>query len=151
MALLPKGRGVPVKSDGLTNGTTYTFKVKATNAVGTGPASPKSNPVTPAKVPGAPRGVTATAGNGEATVSFKAPTSNGGSPITSYTAISSPGGITAKGAGSPITVTGLHQWDNLYLQSKGYQRDRHWSGISKIQPSDSKSACICHGCVALGP
>lgn len=33
--------------DGLTNGTTYTFKVAATTAVGTGPQSPSSNEVTP--------------------------------------------------------------------------------------------------------
>ena len=33
---------------GLANGTTYTFKVAATNAVGTGPASAASNAVTPA-------------------------------------------------------------------------------------------------------
>ena len=32
---------------GLTNGTTYTFKVSATNAIGTGPASTASNAVTP--------------------------------------------------------------------------------------------------------
>jgi hypothetical protein len=32
---------------GLTNGTAYTFKVSATNAVGTGPASAASNAVTP--------------------------------------------------------------------------------------------------------
>jgi hypothetical protein len=33
--------------DGLTNGTTYTFTVQATNVIGTGPPSPPSNPVTP--------------------------------------------------------------------------------------------------------
>ena len=32
---------------GLTNGTPYTFKVTATNAIGTGPASAASTPVTP--------------------------------------------------------------------------------------------------------
>ncbi|MGH2852818.1 MAG: fibronectin type III domain-containing protein, partial [Solirubrobacteraceae bacterium] len=38
---------------GLTNGTTYTFTVTATNAIGTGPASTASNPVTPsAESPG---------------------------------------------------------------------------------------------------
>jgi hypothetical protein len=69
---------------GLANGTSYTFTVTATNAVGTGPASEHSAPVTPATTPGAPTGVTATAGNGSATVSWSAP-SNGGSPITGYT------------------------------------------------------------------
>jgi hypothetical protein len=58
-------------------------------------------------VPGAPKGVTAIAGDAQATVSFKAPTSNGGSLISSYTVTSSPGGITATGSGSPITITGL--------------------------------------------
>lgn len=57
--------------------------------------------------PGAPTGVTATAGAGQATVSFTAPSSTGGSPITGYTVTSSPGGITASGASSPITVSGL--------------------------------------------
>jgi hypothetical protein len=35
---------------GLTNGTAYTFKVSATNAVGTSPNSAASNPVTPTNV-----------------------------------------------------------------------------------------------------
>ncbi|MFG6466295.1 fibronectin type III domain-containing protein [Roseateles sp. BYS87W] len=60
-----------------------------------------------AVVPGAPTMGTATAGSGQASVSFTAPASNGGSAITSYTVTSSPGGITASGAASPITVTGL--------------------------------------------
>ena len=61
---------------GLTNGTTYTFKVSATNARGTGPASAASNAVTPAagSVPGAPTAVTAaTAGPGSVTVTWSAP------------------------------------------------------------------------------
>ena len=59
-----------------------------------------------ATVPGAPTGVSATAGDRQAAVSFTAP-ADGGSPITSYTVTASPGGAAASGAGSPITVSGL--------------------------------------------
>ncbi|MGO9534005.1 MAG: family 16 glycosylhydrolase [Syntrophobacteraceae bacterium] len=65
-----------------------------------------TNPGPSATVPYAPTDVTATAGNGQATVSFKLP-ANGGSTITGYTVTSSPVGITASGKGSPITVNGL--------------------------------------------
>ena len=89
---------------GLTNGTTYTFTVTATNAIGTGPASSPSNSVTPTAptAPGAPTGVSATAGNGQATVSWTAPSSNGGSAITSYT-VTPYVGTTAQ---TPMTVSG---------------------------------------------
>ena len=58
-------------------------------------------------LPGAPTGVIAVAGNGQATVLFSAPASDGGSPITSYTVAASPGGATVTGSGSPLVVTGL--------------------------------------------
>ena len=57
--------------------------------------------------PDAPSIGTATAGNGEATVSFTPPVNNGGADITNYTVTSIPGNITASGSASPITVTGL--------------------------------------------
>jgi hypothetical protein len=95
---------------GLTNGTAYSFTVTATNAIGTSVASAASTLVTPATIPDAPTGVTATAGNTEATVSFTAPSSDGGSVITSYTATSNPGNITgtlSQAGSGAITVIGL--------------------------------------------
>ncbi len=60
-----------------------------------------------ATVPGAPTGVSATAGNTEASVSWTAPAREGGSAITGYTVTSS-GGQTATTTGATTaTVTGL--------------------------------------------
>jgi uncharacterized protein (TIGR02145 family) len=61
-------------------------------------------------VPGVPPIGTATAENGQASVSFTAPASNGGSAITSYTATSNPGSFTgtlSQAGSGTITVTGL--------------------------------------------
>ena len=85
---------------------TFTFTVKAKNAIGTSAASAPSNKITLA-APGAPTGVTAVAGNGQATVSFTPPVSNGGSPVTSYT-VTANGGQTAVGTQSPIKISGLY-------------------------------------------
>jgi uncharacterized protein (TIGR02145 family) len=101
------GSSSPITVTGLTNGTSYTFTVIATNANGNSLPSSASNSVTPSAVPGAPTIGTATSGNLQATVTFTAPGSNGGSAILSYTVTSSPGGITGTGTASPITITGL--------------------------------------------
>jgi FtsP/CotA-like multicopper oxidase with cupredoxin domain/fibronectin type 3 domain-containing protein len=101
------GTSSPITVTGLTNGTSYTFTVTAANAVGVGPASGPSTAVTVGLLPGAPAIGVATAGNGQATVTFTPPAANGSSAVTSYTVTSAPGGIKATGAGTPITVGGL--------------------------------------------
>ncbi|MFS3130405.1 fibronectin type III domain-containing protein, partial [Nocardioides sp. Bht2] len=97
----------PCTVTGLSNGTAYTFTVVATNEAGDSVVSDPSAAVTPITKPGAPTGVTATAGNGQATVSFTAPVSDGGSAITSYTVAADPGTATKTCDASPCTVTGL--------------------------------------------
>jgi hypothetical protein len=93
---------------GLTNATAYTFTVTATNAAGTSSASLASAKVTPNAVPDAPAGVTATAGNAQAVVSWTAPASNGGYAITKYTVTAAPGGISKTTTGATTaTFTGL--------------------------------------------
>ncbi len=76
----------------LTNGTAYTFTVRATNVNGTGDPSAPSNVATPATVPSAPTAAAAVPRNHGADVTFTGSTNNGGSPITGYTVISNPPG-----------------------------------------------------------
>jgi len=83
---------------GLTNGTTYTFQVTATNSGGTGPAG-TSNAATPSATPQAPTNVGATPGNHQVTVTWTAP-DPGGAAITGY--VITPYAGTS--AGSPVTV-----------------------------------------------
>lgn len=67
---------------GLTNGTTYRFRISAVNGVGKGAAS-----ASPAVIAGTPlpaRAVTATAGVSSAVVAWLPPLSNNGSAITGY-------------------------------------------------------------------
>ncbi len=99
------GASSPVTVTGLTNGDTYTFSVTATGSDGTGPTSAASGSATPSTVPDAPTGVTATAGDLSATVSWTAP-SNEGSAITGYT-VSDGQGDTCSTSSTSCTVTGL--------------------------------------------
>src|SRR4029079_2668050 len=101
------GTASPIVVGALTNGSSYTFTVHATNASGDGPESAASDAVTPAGPPGAPTAPSAVPGDGQATVSFAAPSSTGGAPVSYYTATASPGGQSASSTGSPITVFGL--------------------------------------------
>lgn len=91
---------------GLSNGTSYTFAVAAVNSMGSSsPAS--SNSVTPSTsaVPGAPTGVSATASNAQAVITWVAPSITGDTAITSYTITASPGGATATWVSGPLTAT----------------------------------------------
>lgn len=99
---------------GLANGTAYTFTVTAINAVGEGPASAPTPPVTPREEPaptppGAPTDVRATAGNAQAVVSWTPPAGTGGRPIRRYRVVSSPGGVsvTVDAPATVATVAGL--------------------------------------------
>ncbi len=100
----PSAGGHSCVVTGLTNGTAYTFRARATNGVGTGPASVPSDPATPAWVPLAPRNPVATAGQGQAGVTWTAPVSDEGSPITSYTVQAYQNGVAVVGATCAVTL-----------------------------------------------
>ncbi len=96
----------PCIVDGLDNGTSYTFTVRATNVAGDSDESDPTNAVVPAGVPAAPTNVSAEHGNGSVTVSFDAPDGNG-TPITGYTVTTEPGGSTTSCDESPCDIGGL--------------------------------------------
>lgn len=130
--------------NGATLKKSYTCKVKATNAAGTGTWSPAS----PSIVVGAPARVSRPTlthpTNGSLTVSFTTllPAQTNGSPLTApnYTATckSSDGGVTKSATGTtrPITVNGLSPGKHYTCQvrahnARGYGR---WSPPSHPQP-----------------
>ena len=95
---------------GLTNGTSYTFTVFATNINGDSLPSIASSEIIPSTVPNVPTSVSGTSGNTQATISWTAPVATGGSAITSYTVTSNPGGLTkttTDGSTTTATVEGL--------------------------------------------
>ena len=68
----------------LTNGQSYTFRVRAANSAGQSAPSAASASVTPAKAPGAPTGLSATVSDQRVDLIWTAPASNGGQSITDY-------------------------------------------------------------------
>ena len=91
---------------GLNNGTQYSIAVRSVNGTGNSLAS-NSIDATPKTVPDAPTSVNASAGDGNAAVTWLAPPNNGGSVVTGYTVTASPGGATCSTAGTICTVNGL--------------------------------------------
>jgi hypothetical protein len=95
--------------DGLTNGTSYSVRVRAVNAVGAGSYSTAATG-TPFTVPGVPTSLDGTIENGSVALSWTAPSSTGGSAITNYTVEYTPSGgsaVTVTASSSPYTLTGL--------------------------------------------
>ena len=103
---------------GLENGMAYRFRVRATNAIGTGEFSPFSDPIVPGPPPArtalAPADVTATAGDASAVVTWTPPANDGGAAITGYEVqaydlitFDPVGAARSVPAGTKVTMTGL--------------------------------------------
>ena len=107
---------------GLTNGTTYYFKVAAVNSVGTGTqtSSVSATPASGATAPGVPQSLSATRGDTEVALSWSAPASDGGATVTGYVVYQSTDDATftsvATPSGTSHTVTGLTNGTTYYFK-----------------------------------
>ena len=109
---------------GLVNGTTYYFRVLATNGVGSSPPSNVVNAV-PRTVPSAPRTMAATPTNvsGQVRLSWVFPASNGGAALSDYVIERSLNGTSGwttitdgVGTATAFTATGLTNGTRYYFR-----------------------------------
>jgi len=112
--LSPASTTSPFTIPGLTNGQTYSVTLRAVNSVGAGaasapvtvtPSSPVPPPPPPVFPPSAPLGVTGTAGDASAVVSWTAPADSGSFPVTNYRVVAAPGGASCLAAAPSLTCT----------------------------------------------
>ena len=121
---------------GLNNGQTYTFRVRAVNALGNGAVVTLQATPSPSTggggdggtprtfVPGAVRNLTAAGGNGEAVLSWDAPSSDGGAEITDYEVRINRSGpwISTGSTETTHTVTGLDNGTTYVFQVRAVNR-----------------------------
>jgi titin len=105
----------PVVIGGLTNGTSYSVRVRAVNAIGAGAASDPGSG-TPVATPSAPTITSISTGIGTASVSFTEGNA-GGSPVTGYDYRLDDGDWTPTGTTlSPFSLTGLDAGTSYSIQ-----------------------------------
>ena len=129
----------PLIVSGLTNGTSYSIKLRAVNSSGKGTVS-NTVSATPRKLANAPTIDSATSSNGKINLSFTAPTDNGGSPITNYEY--SPDGGTSWTALSPVQTTGEITLAGLTLGTQYELKLRAVNSAGSGASSASKSAIV---------
>ena len=95
---------------GLTNGQSYTFRVRAVNSAGQSAASGSRTATPTTTAPEAPESLRFTPGDQQVTLRWRAPTNDGGSEITRYEYEQDRSGtwISTGGTATSHTVTGLN-------------------------------------------
>jgi fibronectin type 3 domain-containing protein len=132
------GTATSYTDNGLSNGSTYYYKVSALNAIGESPLSNERS-ATPATIPGAPNLSSANAGNNTVTLTWSAPTSNGGSPVTGYRVYRS----TTSGAETLLTTLGnLTSFSDIGVTNGTtyYYKVSTVNGLGEGLPSGERSA-----------
>jgi hypothetical protein len=118
---------------GLTNGTAYTFRVTATNEVGTSKRSAPSDAIIPTVKPSPPQHLGVSSSPGMATLSWEAPISEGASAITSYLVTANPGGKTCSWISGPLScsIAGLASAGHYTFTVKALNAEGKSQGVEK--------------------
>ncbi|MFM7211958.1 MAG: fibronectin type III domain-containing protein, partial [Actinomycetota bacterium] len=90
----------PLVIDALVNGSTYRARIASVNSAGAGEWSAWTSGLTPRGPAAAPVGLTATAGDASAALTWTAPPSDGGSAITGYVVE-----VSTRGVAQQLTTT----------------------------------------------
>jgi hypothetical protein len=111
----------PFTATGLTTGVSYQVRVAPVNAIGQGEED-YSDSIPGATIPEAPTGLSATAGNGTAALSWTAPANDGGGEITGYVVEYTPAGGFAQtsGTGSAGTTFTLNSGNSAVERGVTY-------------------------------
>ena len=120
----PSGTGTTYTVTGLSNGTSYSFRLAATNSRGSSTWSGAAYATPMAVAPDAPTGLSADAGNTQIALAWSAPGDDGGSAITGYRVQYKPSASATwldvapapSGTGTTYTVTGLSKGTSYDFQ-----------------------------------
>ncbi|MGQ0507839.1 MAG: beta strand repeat-containing protein [Myxococcaceae bacterium] len=138
---------------GLTNGTAYTFRVAATNSMGTGAQSAASNSVTPLpNPPGAPTDVIAVVtGTTQVTVAWSGPGDSGGAALSGFsitpyigTTAQTPVAV-ANGNARSFKVTGLTQGTEYTFTVTATNSGGNGPVSAKSNPATPAAPCVSCG------
>ncbi|WP_419819170.1 Ig-like domain-containing protein [Glaciibacter flavus] len=141
---------------GLSNGTSYTFQVSATNGIGPSDASTNSAAEVPYGKPGPPRNASLTAsnnGNGALGLDWAAPADNGGRPVSSYTWRFTEGG-SASGSTGTTSASGNGKNGTTYLyevQACNPAGCGAWAASNRATPTAPPPTVTLSKGTAMGP
>ncbi len=137
---------------GLTNGTTYSVKLRAVNSAGDGAASDAVS-VTPRTVPAAPTSLVATPGDGSVSVAFTAG-ADGGASITKYQFSIDDGSTWADavaGTTSPVSITGLTNFTTYNVKLRAVNSAGDGAASSSVSVTPAIAGPISCSAIALPP
>ena len=124
----------------LTNGQSYTFRVRAVNSIGGGAPTPSLSATPAPTEPDAPESLEATAGDGKVTLRWTAPPDDGGDSVTHYEYEQDGSGtwISTGSAETTHTVTGLVNGQSYTFRVRAVN-GRGYGDVVTIEATPSRS------------